>query len=466
MRIRYKISVFLLFITSLLLVIILAPRQSLEVIVYMLLILYTLWGIYHLILLIHGLSKAFNPLVSKAAQSRRYPYPYYSSPYPKISMIIPVRQEPIVSRTIETCLLNTDYPMHRKELIVVTEDENMARIALYYQQRYPENVKILMRKRYFPTKPSALNDALALCSGEIIGVVDAEDIVEVDLLKKIASAIVDHGYDTVQVILRIGNVEDGWIARLFAMEYAGWFRIWLNARSKLGVYTPLGGTGNYISREALMEVGGWDPTNLAEDAELAIRLMLASKRICLIDARQWEEAPTTFKAWLKQRSRWYRGWLQSLWKYIPIIFKISTVRRIGPVNVIATTLMLIAPLIVMFNYIAYSFTILWLLEEFDILASSITTDLFPSLVLIPLLFNMIYYYTLFKGAVKEGVRYKRLDPLLAFVYMNIMMPIAASRAIYQCIFKDVFWEKTTHEGRGVRWAYKENKEKDESPPVG
>ncbi len=456
MRIRYKVSLFLLFITSLLFVIILAPRQSLETIVYTMIILYTIWGIYHLILLIHGLNRPFNPL-AKTAQ--RYPScPNYPSSYPKISMIIPVRQEPILSRTIETCLLNTDYPMHKKEVIVVTEDDDMVRIALYYQQRYPENVKILMRKNYFPTKPSALNDALALCTGEIIGVVDAEDVVEVDLLKKVASAIVDHGYDTVQVMLRIGNVEDGWIPRLFAIEYAGWFRIWLNGRSKLRVYTPLGGTGNYITREALMEVGGWDPTNLAEDAELAIRLMLSNKRICLIDARQWEEAPTTFKAWLKQRTRWYRGWLQSLWKYIPVMLKISTVRRIGLANVIATIFILIAPLIVMLNYVAYSFTILWILEGLNILTSDITTDLFPSLALIPLLFNIIYYSTLFEGALKEGIRCKGFDPLLAFVYMNIMMPIAASRAVYQCIFKDVFWEKTKHEGRGVRWVYKESKE--------
>lgn len=455
MRVRYKVSIFLISIASLLLMMVLMPRQSLEAIVYMLLILYTVWGTYHLILLIHGLGRPLNPLDGRAVPSR----------YPKISMIIPVRQEPILSRTIETCLLNVDYPIHKKEIVVVTEDEDMARIALYYQQRYPESVKILMRKNYFPTKPSALNDALALCTGEIIGVVDAEDIVEVDLLKKVASAIVDHGYDTVQVMLRIGNVDDGWIPRLFAMEYAGWFRIWLNARSKLRIYTPLGGTGNYITRAALKEVGGWDATNLAEDAELAIRLMLARKSICLIDARQWEEAPTTLKAWLKQRTRWYRGWLQSLWKYVPMMLKVSTARRIGIANVITTVFMLIAPIIVMFNYIAYSLTILWLLEEFNVLASSITTDLFPSLALLPLLFNVIYYSTLIKGALNEGIRVRAVDVLLALVYMNLMMPIAASRAVYQSIFKDVFWEKTKHEGRGVRWVYGEKGASPSSPIV-
>ncbi|MCS7141200.1 MAG: glycosyltransferase [Candidatus Nitrosocaldus sp.] len=442
MRVRYKVSIFLVCAASLLLTVVLMPRQSLEVIVYVLLALYTTWGIYHLLLLYHGLKRRFDPLDGVV---RSMPT------YPKISMIIPVRQEPILSRTIEACLLHTDYPMHRKEVVVVTEDEDMARIALYYQQRYPENVRILMRKNYYPTKPSALNDALVLCTGEIVGVVDAEDIVEVDLLRKVAYAITYHGYDTVQVMLRIGNVDDSWISRLFAMEYAGWFGIWLNARSRLRLYTPLGGTGNYIARAALREVGGWDATNLAEDAELAIRLMLAGKSICLIDARQWEEAPTAFRAWLKQRTRWYRGWLQSLWKYMPVMLRPSTARRIGVVNVIATIFMLIAPLVVMLNYIAYSLTMLWLLDS--VLASGITRYLFPSIAVIPLIFNTIYYSVLAVGARKEGIRVRAVDMLYALVYMNVMMPLAALRAFYQSIFKDVFWEKTKHEGRGVRWVY-------------
>jgi cellulose synthase/poly-beta-1,6-N-acetylglucosamine synthase-like glycosyltransferase len=416
--VKYKVTAFAISLASLLTIAYISPRTMLELLAYTSLLLYTSWGAYHIILLYSGtrVKKDENAINNNNVI------------YPKISIIIPVRAEPILSRTIEATLLHNSYPMERKEIVVVTEDEDMARIALYYQHKYPENVKVLLRRSYFPTKPSALNDALALCTGDIIGVVDAEDILEHDLLHKVVYAIYSKGYDVVQARLMISNANDSWISKIFAMEYAGWFSVWLTGRAALRLYTPLGGTGNYLKRSALQEVGLWDPLNLAEDAELAIRLLLAGKRIGVIDARQWEEAPVTFKAWLKQRSRWYRGWLQSLYKYTPVLVRVSTIKRIGIANTIATFYMLISPLVVAFNYIAYMLTILWILEY-------------------------IYYLTWFKGARLEGIRYSIKDIPYTFIYMNIMMPLAAYRALYQCIFKDVFWEKTRHEGRGVKWVY-------------
>jgi len=441
--VKYKVTAFAISLASLLTIAYISPRTMLELLAYTSLLLYTSWGAYHIILLYSGtrVKKDENAIINKNVI------------YPKISIIIPVRAEPILSRTIEATLLHNSYPMERKEIVVVTEDEDMARIALHYQHKYPENVKVLLRRSYFPTKPSALNDALALCTGDIIGVVDAEDILEHDLLHKVIHAIYSKGYDVVQARLMISNANDSWISKIFAMEYAGWFSVWLTGRAALRLYTPLGGTGNYLKRSALQEVGLWDPLNLAEDAELAIRLLLAGKRIGVIDARQWEEAPVTFKAWLKQRSRWYRGWLQSLYKYAPVLVRVSTIKRIGIANTIATLCMLISPLVVAFNYIAYMLTILWILEYTGVLNTSMTYNLFPSYSILPLAFNLIYYLTWFKGARLEGIRYSIKDIPYTFIYMNIMMPLAAYRALYQCIFKDVFWEKTRHEGRGVKWVY-------------
>ena len=446
MYVRYKVTLFVLFISLILLIGALAFRALLESIAYMLIIVYTVWGIYHLVILSTGAGIKQNGMGEPDTHNKSD-----RVELPRVSLIIPVRAEPILARTIESTLLHTDYPIDRKEIIVVTEDEDMARIALYYQYRYPSNVKLLFRRRYFPTKPSALNDAVAMCKGEIIGVVDAEDIVEYDLLKKVVYALEVKGYDAVQTLLMIDNADDSWISKCFAMEYAGWFRLWLNGRARLGLYTPLGGTGNYIKRSALYEVGYWDPTNLAEDAELAIRLMLSGKRIGVVDARQWEEAPVTVKAWIRQRTRWYRGWLQSLWKYAPILLNIRTIKRIGLVNTIAALCMLVAPLVVALVPVSYALTALWLLEHYGVLGTTLTSNLFPSYAIVPLVFNPIYYLTWIYASKLEGIRFISNDLIFIFIYMNIMMPIAAYRALYQCIFKDVFWEKTMHEGRGVRW---------------
>ncbi len=417
-------------------------RQFLVFLAYTITIVYTIWGIYHLILFFYGLGEPFEPK--------------NKSSLPKISVIIPSRNEPILGRTIETIVQHVDYPLNKKEIVVVTEDPLSERIAFWYQQSYPNVVKLLMRKEFFPTKPSALNDAFHFTTGDIVGIVDVEDILERDAFKKISSAMEGHGFDIVQALLRISNENDSWITKIFAMEYAGWFRIMLNGRSKLGLYTPLGGTGNYFRRNLIGYVGAWNPINLTEDAEITVRFVLAQRKVVVINVRQWEEAPVTFKAWLKQRTRWFRGWLQTLWSYSGLIFKPWAVRRIGFFTLFSTIVMLIAPLLVVFNWVAYSLTIFWLLEAYDILHTRLMSGTFPSFAFFPLLFNFLYYLIWLYGAKLEKIGKKNYLYLPHMIfYMNFMMPLASLRALYQEIFKPISWEKTEHPGRGVRWVVTE-----------
>ncbi len=374
--------------------------------------------------------------------------------FPKLSLIIPAKDEPILSRTIEVCLNHVEYPKDKKEIIVVTEDPYGERVSTWYSQLYPSRVIPVVRREYFPTKPSALDDSLLLCRGDVIGIVDVEDVPEGDTFLKVASAIENLGIDSVQAILRISNEDDNWMTKIFAMEYAGWFRIGLNGRSRLGFFTPLGGTGNYIRKTLLQEVGGWDPLNLAEDAEIALRFYLSGKRTVLIDARHWEEAPTTFKAWLRQRTRWFRVWLQSLRKYSLVLMRPAVLKRLGVIKIISILAMLASPIIVVLNWAAYGMTIYWLLEYSSLLPLNFTVNLFPWWSLLPLGFNAIYYYALIQGAALEKIgSAKTLIKYLphSIFYMNVMMPLAAIRAFYQEVFREVYWEKTSHFGRGVKW---------------
>lgn len=401
-------------------------------------VVYAVWGVYHLLVTLSGLKPLMDPGTVIAE-------------YPKISVIIPARNEPILGRTIEACLNHVDYPIDKKEIVVVADDEGGERIALWYQQRNPETVKLLARRQFFPTKPSALNDAMRLCTGEIVVIMDVEDIPDRDVFKKAATAMEKGGYQAVQVVLHIGNTNDSWISKVFGMEYAGWFRVMLNGRFNMGLFAPLGGTGNYFKRSALKHVGGYEPTNLAEDAELTIRLRIARWNVAVVNARHSEEAPVEFKAWLKQRTRWFRGWMQSFWKYLPVMFKPAIVKRMGLAGLFSTIAMLMSPLIVVLNWIAYSVTVYWALETVGILPT-LTAGVVPFWSIIPLWFNALYYYIWIKGARLEGIEVdipKYLPHM--FVYMNVMMPLASLRAFYQELFKPVFWEKTTHVGRGVRW---------------
>ena len=408
-------------------------------------LLFSIWGGYHLLLSLVGSKPPLNP-------NLELPY------YPKISIIIPARDEPLLPRTIEACLFHTSYPDDKKEIVVVTDDPTGERVGCWYQQTHPGNVKILARTSFYPTKPSALNDALTLCTGEIVAVMDVEDIPDRDIFLKAASALTIHGYSAVQAILRISNADDNWLTKVFSMEYAGWFRVWLNARYQSGVYAPLGGTGNYFRRSALGIVGAWDPTNLAEDAEVGIRLGIAGWQVAVIDGRHWEEAPVNFHAWVRQRTRWFRGWMQSLWKYSRFLVTPTATKRLGVKPLITVILMLIAPFIVVLNWLAYALTGLWLVESAGLLSWNLLKGAFPVWAFVPLAFNLLYYYTWIEGSAIEKIAPKK--QLLKYIphmfyYCNVMMPIAAIRALYQEIFTTVQWEKTMHAGRGVKWAVSE-----------
>jgi cellulose synthase/poly-beta-1,6-N-acetylglucosamine synthase-like glycosyltransferase len=423
-----------------------SPKTFLISLAYFTTIAYSIWGGYHLLLSFVGLRPPLNPDLNL-------------SYYPKISMIVPARNEPLLSRTIEACLFHTAYPDDRKEIVVVTDDPSGERIGCWYQQKYPGAVKVLARRQFYPTKPSALNDALALCTGDIVAVMDVEDIPDRDIFLKAASAVTLQGYSAVQAILRISNADDSWISKIFSMEYAGWFRLWLNARYQLGVYAPLGGTGNYFRRSVLGVVGAWDPTNLAEDAEVGIRLGIAGWRVAVIDGRHWEEAPVTFQTWLRQRTRWFRGWMQSLWKYSSFLVTPTAFRRLGFRPLVTVVLMLMAPFIMLLNWLAYGLTAYWLLESTGLVTTNWLSGAFPVWAFVPLAFNVLYYFVWIEGSAIENIGSKR--ELVKYVphmfyYCNVMMPLAALRALYQEVFTTVQWEKTTHPGRGVKWVTPEN----------
>ena len=85
----------------------------------------------------------------------------------------------------------------------------------------------------------------------------------------------------------------------------------LPALSRLGIPVPLGGTSNHFPRAVIEAVGGWDPFNVTEDAELGIRLARRRLAVLVLDSTTWEEAPIAAGVWLRQRTRWIKGWMQT-----------------------------------------------------------------------------------------------------------------------------------------------------------
>jgi cellulose synthase/poly-beta-1,6-N-acetylglucosamine synthase-like glycosyltransferase len=162
------------------------------------------------------------------------------------------------------------------------------------------------------TKPKALNVALPFAHGSFTVIYDAEDVPEPDQLRRAFDTFIaaDERLACVQASLTIDNTTDSWLARMFTASYAGHFEGFLPAMAALRLPFPLGGSSNHFRTAALRRVGGWDPYNVTEDADLGIRLHRFGYRCAALSSATYEEAPARFGPWLKQRTRWYKGWMR------------------------------------------------------------------------------------------------------------------------------------------------------------
>jgi cellulose synthase/poly-beta-1,6-N-acetylglucosamine synthase-like glycosyltransferase len=223
------------------------------------------------------------------------------------------REAPVAAKLIRA-LDALDYPAAKLDIkLVVEEDDAETRVALE-RLALPARYHILVAPTGAPrTKPRALNIGLAQARGDLVAIFDAEDEPEPDQLRKAAAAfaLASPQVGCLQGRLAIDNVDDGWLTRLFAIEYAALFRVLNPGLSRLGAPVALGGTSNHFRADALRDVGGWDAWNVTEDIDLGFRLARHGYRVGALDSTTHEEAPARLRAWLRQRRRWFKGWIQT-----------------------------------------------------------------------------------------------------------------------------------------------------------
>ncbi len=207
-----------------------------------------------------------------------------------------------------------DYPREKLQVILAIEPNDLATRAAIARLGPMPHVQVLIAPVTGPkTKPKALNCALPFARGAFTAVFDAEDRPDPGQLRAALDAFRSHGADVAcaQASLCIHNFEDSWLPRMFAAEYAGQFDVFLPGLAAMRMPLPLGGSSNHFRTAVLREVGGWDAWNVTEDADLGFRLARFGYRSVTFDSTTHEEAPIRFKAWLGQRSRWMKGWMQT-----------------------------------------------------------------------------------------------------------------------------------------------------------
>ncbi|MGH7594589.1 MAG: glycosyltransferase family 2 protein [Gemmatimonadales bacterium] len=364
---------------------------------------------------------------------------------PVYSILVPVFKEARVIGTLLRALRDLDYPADKLDIILLFEEDDPETLSAAKAAAPGANVRFLIVPSAEPqTKPKACNVGLLFARGEFLVVYDAEDQPEPDQLKKAIIAFqrgpVELG--CVQAALNYYNWNENFLTRMFTLEYSFWFDYLLPGLDALGFPIPLGGTSNHFRAQVLRDLGGWDPFNVTEDADLGIRAAMHGYRVGIINSTTYEEANKDLGNWLRQRSRWIKGYMQTALVFSREPF--GLLRRAGWRHTVGFVLLIGGtPLIFLIFPVSIALTTIWLLTR-----TTLLEPLFPPVVLYLALFNLLIGNALAIYVNMFAVFKRRLHMLVLFSLLNplywVLHSVASFKALGQLFTKPYYWEKTTH----------------------
>jgi cellulose synthase/poly-beta-1,6-N-acetylglucosamine synthase-like glycosyltransferase/transposase len=368
--------------------------------------------------------------------------------WPQYTILCPLYREAEVVPQFVHAMQALDYPTDKLQILFLTEENDAetrkAIAALHLSQHFSI---VTVPDGQPRTKPRACNFGLLQATGEYVVIYDAEDIPDPLQLKKAVLTFANHGSDVacVQAKLNYYNPEQNLLTRWFTVEYCLWFNLTLPGLQQTKLPLPLGGTSNHFRREMLRRVGAWDPFNVTEDCDLGLRLGRSGLKTIVLDSITYEEANSQVKNWIRQRSRWIKGYLLTYLVYMrePLRYvRQGRLREFLSLQLVIggkTGVLLVNPLV---------WALLAIYILFRPIVGGIYHTLFPAPVLymgtICLIFgNFFYTYTHLIGCMKLS-RYGLIKWALSIPIYWAMMTIAAYKALCQLIFKPHYWEKTKH----------------------
>ena len=364
---------------------------------------------------------------------------------PSYSILVPAYRESSVIGRLLASLKALDYPADKLDILLLLEEDDTETLAAAKAAAPGANVRILVVPSGQPqTKPKACNVGLLFAQGEYLVIYDAEDQPERDQLKKAVLAFRRGPKELIclQAALNYYNWNENFLTRMFTLEYSFWFDYLLPGLDKLRMPIPLGGTSNHFKTPVLRELGGWDPFNVTEDADLGIRAAMHGYRVGIVNSTTYEEANKHLGNWLRQRSRWIKGYMQTA-----LVFSrdpIGLVRRAGLRQALGFALLIGGtPLIFLFQPISILLTLVWVVTR-----TTALDPLFPPAILYLSLFNLLLGNALAIYINMFAVFKRRLHPLVLFALLNpvywLLHSIASFKALGQLFTRPYYWEKTTH----------------------
>ncbi|MBX9718685.1 MAG: glycosyltransferase [Microbacteriaceae bacterium] len=364
---------------------------------------------------------------------------------PRYTVLVPVfREANIVGQLIRN-LGGIDYPTEKLEvLILIEEEDHQTRDAVLTSNPPPHFRIVTIPKGHPQTKPRACNVGLYFATGDFLVIYDAEDTPDPDQLKKAVVAFERGGEETVcvQASLNYFNDRENALTRMFTLEYSYWFDYMLAGLDLGDLPIPLGGTSNHFRTAALIELGGWDPYNVTEDADLGIRASALGYRVGVINSTTMEEANTSIPNFIRQRSRWIKGYMQTT--LVHARQPIALVQQIGLRRFLSFVLLIAGTPATFLGVIPfYVITALTIVLPVQVLAQLFPIWLLWLTLLNFVIGNVIMIYLSMMGPYKRGTFHLVLWALLNPLYW-LLHSIAAYKGLWQLLTKPHYWEKTEH----------------------
>ena len=376
------------------------------------------------------------------------PAPELRGKLPVISIMVPLFHESDVAGKLVARLSRLDYPRELTDILLVTEATDQITGAALKGVKLPHWIRVVtVPPGPVQTKPRALNYALNFCRGGIVGVWDAEDRPDPDQLHKVARGFAAAADDVVCLQGRLDyfNPRTNWLARCFTIEYASWFRANLPGIARLGLVVPLGGTTLFFRRDVLERIGGWDAWNVTEDADLGVRLARRGWRTELIDTTTDEEANCRPLPWIKQRSRWLKGYAvtwgvhmrdpAALWRELgPKRFLAFQIQFLGTISQY-----LLAPILWSFWLMAFGLPHILSAPLSGIWGGHAPAALFTLFIASELIGMAMNIWAV------RGPKHRHLWIWVPLMHLYFPLGcLAGWKAIYEVVAKPFYWDKTVH----------------------
>ncbi|MEM9174603.1 MAG: glycosyltransferase [Myxococcota bacterium] len=286
---------------------------------FALLAMLSLFGLHRLVLVF---------LRSRGASSRPVPKREEPASWPRVTVQIPLYNEPAVARRCIEAVAALDYPVDRLEIQVLDDstDETQAIVQRVVANLVDKGIQIecLHREDRTGFKAGALAEGLRVARGEFVAVFDADFVPPPHFLKHAIPHFQDADVGMVQTRWGHLNREANALTEVQAIRLDAHFCVEQQARAGSDLHFNFNGTAGIWRREAIGDAGGWRSTTLTEDLDLSYRAQLRGWRfVYLPDLQCPAEIPTDLAALESQQHRWAKGSTQVFLKLAPSIWRSS-----------------------------------------------------------------------------------------------------------------------------------------------